>query len=424
MVRIRRGRLVVPLVTALLSVAVLEPGRTVAASCSGQSHNLLLSSGSASPGMGSPGTSFRFTVTYADNAGCSPDRVVVVVDGVGEFSLTWVSGDLTNGAAFEESLNLPTGTHGYRYEAASGTGAGQMTVILTNVNPAAVVVVPPASPPTPPPTPRPRPVPTPTPAPTSPPTEVPPSPTATPPTATASTPPESPSSTAPSPSAATPSRIEGPAEGSAGGPVAVAPSSSPPPTAGQEASPASASTQTTFDLNGLPPPWLKLGVAGFGTITGLGFFMVLSAWLLGSSRGAGFRHAVAAGRRTRRQLPNLEPTRPVARANDDAVMPIAGADQFRRGSIARTPILFNTAPLAGIDRCRVASRLVPLRSEPDELSQAHSLRLDVGDEVEVLHQEGPYCFVRTAAGAEGWVPGLTLAGVAGTAQPIARDDEQ
>jgi hypothetical protein len=85
-------------------------------------------------------------------------------------------------------------------------------------------------------------------------------------------------------------------------------------------------------------------------------------------------------------------------------------DPVWSGSIHRAPILFNAPPSAGIDRCRIVSRLVPLRSEPDELSWANPERLDVGDEVDVLRQEGPYCFVRTASGSEGWVPGLTLTG--------------
>jgi hypothetical protein len=67
------------------------------------------------------------------------------------------------------------------------------------------------------------------------------------------------------------------------------------------------------------------------------------------------------------------------------------------------------------------SRLVPLRSQPDELGGRLIERLDVGDEVDVLRQDGTYCFVRTPSGAEGWLPGLAVA-LAGAPAAEAPDD--
>jgi hypothetical protein len=166
---------------------------------------------------------------------------------------------------------------------------------------------------------------------------------------------------------------------------------------------------------------LALAVSSAGTLAGLGLFVLLSARLIGGSPGGALRLVPVAGRRTRRNDQPVESV-PEQTPTSDVMAPPAGTvDPVWSGSIHRAPILFNAPPSPGIDRCRIVSRLVPLRSEPDELSRLYSARLDVGDEVDVVRQDGPFCFVRTPSGAEGWVPGLTLTGASVTAQEAPDD---
>jgi len=408
MIQPRRGRRLGAVVIALLSVITLGPREATAASCSGQSHDLLLSAGTVSPASGSTATNFGFSVIYTDNAGCPPDPIVVVIDGIGTFPLPWISGDLTTGATFGQQLPLPAGTWGYHFDASSGTGVGQRTVTFTNVDPAVVQVL------APPPPPKPTPTPKPTPPPTPPPTQAPPAPTDTPPpAATPSTPVESP--TGPVASLSTPVPTATPSVASTGaiGGVIGGP---PPPPAGA----GGASWSTIFDLNHVPRPLLALAVSSAGTLAGLGLFVLLSGRLLGASRGGGLRLAPVAGRRTRRNDQPVESV-PEPTPTSDVMAPPAAVDPAWSGSKSRAPILFSAPPGPGIDRCRIVSRLVPLRSEPDELSRLYSARLDVGDEVDVLRQDGPFCFVQTPSGAEGWVPGLTLTGASVTAQEAPDD---
>ncbi|HZM73228.1 MAG TPA: hypothetical protein VFC71_07600, partial [Candidatus Polarisedimenticolia bacterium] len=161
-----RRRLRFAFATAILATIALWPGAASAASCSGASHKLALTSGAASPGSGTTATSFRFSVTYADNAGCAPTSIVVTVVGSGTFPLTFASGDLTSGAVFARAMTLPAGSHGYSFEAVSGSGAGEQTFKLSAVTPSAVTVTSPTPKPTPVITPPPPP---PTPAITQPP---------------------------------------------------------------------------------------------------------------------------------------------------------------------------------------------------------------------------------------------------------------
>ena len=102
----------------------------------------------------------------------------------------------------------------------------------------------------------------------------------------------------------------------------------------------------------------------------------------------------------------------------DAPDPRAGgallAAKWPGGGSPEGAIPGGAPPTRGLDRCRVSSRLVPLRSEPDVVDGLLLGRLDIGDEVDVLRQEGTHCLVRTPSGAEGWVPGLALTGGLGT----------
>jgi hypothetical protein len=144
--------------------------------------------------------------------------------------------------------------------------------------------------------------------------------------------------------------------------------------------------------------------------------MLLGVPLLGFSPGGGLAFA-AARRRSGR-------ARDAAQADTAAAVAVAIPEEVLDPAAStghRAPILFAVPPARGVDRCRVGSRLVPLRSEPGELVGVLVGRLDVGDEVDILRQEGSNCFVRTPSGAEGWVPGMALlsAAVAPAIAPAA-----
>lgn len=398
MTQTRRGLRLIALVTATLTMIALRPGVAAAASCSGQSHDLALTSGVASPASGTTATTFQFSVTYADNAGCEPTLVEVVVGGVGTFALTLTSGDLTSGATFTRAMTLPAGSHGYSFRAVSGSGAGERTITLAVVTPGAVTVVSPTPKPTPPPPP-------PTPRITAPPPPPTPTITAPPPP-----PPPTPGATLAAPASATAAAAGSPTAGAssetAGGGIDSAASGPPDaPSGADQAAPLPAANP-----GGDSRPLQELAVAGLGTVVGLGLFILLGTRLLGT-------------RVAPRPLP-LIATRASSSATDEAIEVWAVPDRVA-GTIApaidddvagtfgatREPMRFVEPPQQGIDRCRVVSRLVALRREPDEVSWPHPDRLDVGDEVDVLRQDGPYCYVRTPVRVEGWVPGLTLSGV-------------
>jgi hypothetical protein len=262
-------------VAALISIAFLAaspPRDTIAASCGGQSHSLALSDGTVSPGSGELDDRFSFRVTYADNNGCAPDRIVVVIIGFGEFGLSFQAGDLREGATFVRRLQLPAGTWSYRFEAESGSGIGQRTVVLAAVDPRVVTVRAPTPAPTAKPTPKPMPAPTtvPTPAVTSTP-----SPTTIPaePSPASST--QSPEG---SPTAG-PSSVAGSDQGS-GQPFATANvrrtgdrSPEPQLVGGQ-------SDQAPPSRPDLPRPVVALIISSMGTLVGLGLFVVLGRRLI------------------------------------------------------------------------------------------------------------------------------------------------
>lgn len=252
MPKLRRARPVFAVIATVLSVAALAPRETAAASCAGQSHELLLSDGGVSPGSGTTNTQFDFTVTYTDNGSCAPDRIVVVIGGVGTYPLSPGSGTLQAGRAFGRSLKLPAGSWHYRFEALSGSGVGQRDVKLTKVDPPVVVV----TAPTPKPTPRPLPRPTADPTP---------SPTATPGTTASPAPTHPPgASQGPSPAAASPDT---------GVPRATA-----------TPLPGAVTPGTVATGGGMSPLMLAVIASTVGTIGGLGLFGVLGAWLLAPRR--------------------------------------------------------------------------------------------------------------------------------------------
>ena len=147
-----------------VAAAMLASGQpAMAASCNGNGHQVVLSNGSATPGAGTTATPIRFSVRYADTAGCAPSRVVVVVQGVGTYPLSGSGSDYAAGATFSRTLSLPAGSHAYSFKATSGKKAGS----LSSVSPSKVTITAPTPRPTP--TPPPPPPPTPKPAAVAPP---------------------------------------------------------------------------------------------------------------------------------------------------------------------------------------------------------------------------------------------------------------
>lgn len=269
---LRRACDVLAIIAIVLASAVLAPRETAAASACGAraKHTLVLSNGTVSPGSGSTATKFAFKVTYADSDGCSPDRIVVVITGVGVFALQRIQGDLQAGATFGLSMTLPAGRWSYSFEASSGSGPGLQSVKLLAVNPASVVVVAPTPRPTATPTPGPTAAPTPTPTPTAGPTgkaTVPPGPVTTPNVSATAGP--APPTGSPAP--------DGTALAGAG-PQAPTP-------------PGSTSAAMLFDPRLLPRPVLALVVSSVGTVLGLVLFAFLSGRLLRS----GSRSELGAG---------------------------------------------------------------------------------------------------------------------------------
>src|SRR6185503_9898098 len=95
-----------------VAAAMLASGQpAMAAGCNGNGHQVVLSNGTASPGSGTTSTAIRFSVRYADTAGCAPSRVVVVVQGVGTYPLSGSGSDYAAGATFSRTLSLPAGSH-------------------------------------------------------------------------------------------------------------------------------------------------------------------------------------------------------------------------------------------------------------------------------------------------------------------------
>ena len=167
--------------TLAVAAAMLAAGSpAMAASCNGNAHQVVLTSGSATPGAGTTSTAIRFSVRYADTAGCAPSRVVVVVQGVGTYPLSGSGSDYTAGVSFSRSLSLPAGSHAYSFKATSGKKAAA----LASVSPPTVVVTAPTPRPTPTPAP-PEPTPKAPPTPKADPAPAPPPPAPPPPSATA-----------------------------------------------------------------------------------------------------------------------------------------------------------------------------------------------------------------------------------------------
>jgi hypothetical protein len=235
---------------------------------------MTLSEGTVSPESGTTATTFKFTVVYTNSGGCSPDRIVVAVAGVGEFALAHLGGDLKAGATFGREMTLPAGARTYSFSAESGSGPGSRTT-LTTVDPPQVLVVAPTPKPTPKPTVRPSAVPTvaPTPAATA-------TATATAiPTVSTAAPIESP---AQSPSNPTSVPSEPAATSAMAAPLPV---DSPQPVGVAGVVPGAAWSAAAWWDRNVPRPVAALLVSSIGTLFGLALFAVLATRLIGTRQG-------------------------------------------------------------------------------------------------------------------------------------------
>lgn len=166
--------------------------------------------------------------------------------------------------------------------------------------------------------------------------------------------------------------------------------------------------------------------AWLGTTT-LG--ILLFGWMLrrplrddGSPR-AGVLSMVAAGAGIWREVP--ERVERVERADDaDSDSPSDGTGAVSEdGSLAlgltgarptgwqsRPALVFDAPPKRDTVRRRITYRLVRMSDGPDDLRSREIMRLDRGDEIEILGQEGNYLQVRTPTDVVGWIPSLSIIG--------------
>ncbi len=74
------------------------------------------------------------------------------------------------------------------------------------------------------------------------------------------------------------------------------------------------------------------------------------------------------------------------------------------GSQSRPPLRFEKGPAKDAERRKVTYRLVRLSEGPDDFRSREIMRLDRGDEIDLIGQEGSFLHVRTPNGAVGWIP--------------------
>jgi hypothetical protein len=80
----------------------------------------------------------------------------------------------------------------------------------------------------------------------------------------------------------------------------------------------------------------------------------------------------------------------------------------RAAYAVREPERFDSPPRGGADRRTIGYRLVRLSDGPDDLRSNEISRLDRGDEVEIIGDQGGFLQVRTPSGLEGWVPRIAI----------------
>ena len=173
-------------------------------------------------------------------------------------------------------------------------------------------------------------------------------------------------------------------------------------------------------LGSIDSPGGRLPVLAWATTTMFG--VLLFAWLLrrpqreAESPLAAALSFVATARDGRRPAPHQEPAavsnagsaaaaaafaaRALVPVDPDPVVPAAPRPT---GTQSRPALRFNKAAARGVVRRQITYRLVRLSDGPDDLRTREIMRLDRGDEIEIIGQEGSYIQVRTPTGAVGWV---------------------
>jgi hypothetical protein len=75
---------------------------------------------------------------------------------------------------------------------------------------------------------------------------------------------------------------------------------------------------------------------------------------------------------------------------------------------SRPALLFDAAPARDAVRRQITYRLVRLSEGPDDFVSREIIRLDRGDEIEIVGQQGSFLQVRTPSGEVGWIPSDSL----------------
>ena len=433
-----------------------------------------LTAGTAQPGSGSTSTTFVFEVHYSDSAGCEPASVVLRIPGVGNTTMGTTGSKFKAGVTFTASRRLPAGVWSYSFEATSGNGPGLRVVELDDVSPDSITVTAPTPVPTPKPTPKPTPTPTPVatpkPTPKSTPTPTPtpqPTPRSTPKPGPVATPRTTPRPT-PQPTAvatpkatpkSTPRPTTGPTPSPDASPRRTEPATSPTPTPEPDRSPAASgaggaggggagvggsrrppgggagSGPSSPEVGGQPGGIsLDNALAMFGALGGrlpiivwtmttmLG--VLVFAWVLGRPQPetdpplAAALSLVATDRAGRR-VASGERWRsgPEMHATDVAIgagTAIGAADAFNgnrtSGWQSRPALAFDAAPGPKAVRRQITYRLVRLSDGPDSLRSTEIMRLDRGDEIEIIGQEAGFIQVRIPTGDIGWIPSDSVIG--------------
>jgi hypothetical protein len=190
-----------------------------------------------------------------------------------------------------------------------------------------------------------------------------------------------------------------------------------PPTPRPEAPTSASSLRFGFD------PGIGLPVFAWSLTTALG--VMLFAFVL---RRPARRERVpvgpnlAAAVAVTQPVPLVPGANPVAGRNGDEVRPEeANMPRWLRPTLreqrqwsdraayaVRDPEQFASPPRAGADRRTIGYRLVRLSDGPDDLRSNEISRLDRGDEVEIIGDQGGFLQVRTPSGLEGWVPRVAI----------------
>ncbi len=371
---------------------------------------LTVGPGTASPGSGSPSTTFTFSITVADKTGATPTWVRLQINGTTS-NLATGGTNIKAGVVYSGTRTLPVGTWPYSFAVRSGG----TTCTFTGAAPATVVVVAPPTPkPTPPSTPKPTSQPTPkvtprptpkatpkaTPRPSRKPGKATPKPTAKP------TPTDSPRSTDPA--------STGPATASPGAPSE--PGSTPIPT------PTPSPTRRPLAGGGTGP---GPDGGGFGDLnvdaSGLigDFTTPLVVWLMTTVGGVWFFLFLV--RRPQRD-DDPWPSALVLAAEPQATVPVRPAATTPRpiangtgaaigaSAAPRAPRVFATRPTAGAERVKVGYRRVRVSSKPDAVRSVELGRLEQGDEVEILESYEGFLRVQTPDGIVGWIQRHTVVG--------------